>query len=202
MSDFWIMAGQLILALSILVVVHEWGHFAAARMFGIKVEKFFLFFDAWGIKLFQYKGKETTYGVGWLPLGGYVKIAGMIDESMDRKSMASPPKPYEFRSKKPWQKLIVMLGGIIMNVILGFLILTMHTFIYGDEYVPLDKLPNGIAAYSLGEEVGFKDGDKLVAVNGEAVTRIKEVLNNRLILEDDVVITVERNGERLGHSAT
>src|SRR5215468_8769138 len=114
-----IMAAQLILGLSILVALHELGHFLAARAFGIRVEKFYLFFDAWGFKLFSFKKGDTEYGMGWLPLGGYVKISGMIDESLDKEQMKQPPQPYEFRSKPAWQRLIIMLGGIIINVILA-----------------------------------------------------------------------------------
>src|ERR1044072_5420577 len=115
--DALIMAGQIILALAILVTLHELGHFAAARMFGIKVEKFYLFFDAWGVKLFSFKKGDTEYGIGWLPLGGYVKISGMIDESMDKEQMKLPPQPWEFRAKPAWQRLIIMLGGVTVNVI-------------------------------------------------------------------------------------
>src|SRR5215217_3035303 len=127
-----IMAGQLLLGLSILVILHELGHFLAARAFGIKVEKFYLFFDAWGFKLVSFKIGDTEYGVGWLPLGGYVKISGMIDESMDVEQMALPPEPWEFRSKPAWQRLIVMLGGIIVNIIVGIFIFWMLTFKYGE----------------------------------------------------------------------
>src|SRR4051794_523193 len=126
--DVLIMIGQVLLALSILVVIHEFGHFIAARMFGVKVEKFFLFFDVGGVKLFSFKRGETEYGIGWLPLGGYVKITGMIDESMDKSFVESEPQPHEFRAKPHWQRLIIMLGGIFMNVILGIIIFTLHTW--------------------------------------------------------------------------
>src|SRR3954468_287752 len=139
-----IMAGQLILGLSILVILHELGHFIAARAFGIKVEKFYLFFDAWGFSLVKFNYKGVEYGVGWLPLGGYVKIAGMIDESMDKEQMAGPPQPWEFRSKPAWQRLIVMLGGITVNFILAFLIYIGMTFFYGDLYLNNSELKDGI----------------------------------------------------------
>src|SRR6185295_2518043 len=131
-----IMAAQLILGLAILVTLHELGHFLAARAFGIRVEKFYLFFDAWGFKFFSFKKGDTEYGIGWLPLGGYVKISGMIDESMDKEQMKLPPQPWEFRSKPAWQRLIIMLGGIIMNVLLGILIYAGILFVWGEEYLP------------------------------------------------------------------
>ena len=121
--DGLVMAGQLILALAILVTFHEWGHYAAARMFGIKVEKFYLFFDAWGKKLFSFKKGDTEYGIGWLPLGGYVKIAGMIDESLDTEQLNREPEEWEFRSKPAWQRFIVMIGGIVVNLVLGYVIM-------------------------------------------------------------------------------
>ena len=122
-----IMIGQVLLGLSLLIILHELGHFLAARAFGIKVEKFYLFFDAWGVKLLKFNFKGCEYGIGWLPLGGYVKIAGMIDESMDTEQMQAEPQPWEFRSKPAWQRLIVMLGGIIVNVIVGIVVFWMLT---------------------------------------------------------------------------
>ncbi|RYG24324.1 MAG: RIP metalloprotease, partial [Chitinophagaceae bacterium] len=148
-----IMAGQLLLGLSILVILHELGHFLAARAFGIKVEKFYLFFDAYGFKLFKFKWGETEYGVGWLPLGGYVKIAGMIDESMDTEQMAQPVQPWEFRAKPAWQRLIVMLGGIIVNVIVGIFIFWMMTFSYGQTFTPNAAVVNGISAGPVAKEI-------------------------------------------------
>src|ERR1041384_2230212 len=144
-----IMAGQLIAGLAILVTLHELGHFIAARAFGIRVEKFFLFFDAWGIKLFSIKRGDTEYGIGWLPLGGYVKISGMIDESMDKEQMKLPPQPWEFRAKPAWQRLIVMIGGVTMNVILGVLIYSMVIFSWEKEFLPLENVKYGIACDSV-----------------------------------------------------
>ena len=148
-----IMAAQLILGLSILVTLHELGHFLAARMFGIKVEKFYLFFDAWGIKLFSFKKGDCEYGIGWLPFGGYVKIAGMVDESMDKEQMAQPPQPWEFRSKPAWQRLIVMVAGVVMNV-LSITIFSMSLLHYKQVILPM-MLKNGIVAYKQGELIGL-----------------------------------------------
>jgi regulator of sigma E protease len=161
--EAWIMAAQLLLGLSILVVLHEFGHFIAARAFGMRVEKFYLFFDAWGVKLFSYKKGDTEYGVGWLPLGGYVKISGMMDESMDKEMMKEPPKSWEFRAKPAWQRLIVMLGGVTVNVILGMFIFSMMTFGYGEKYLPADQLKHGIVPLELGIELGLQVGDKVLS---------------------------------------
>src|SRR5437868_713868 len=127
------MIGQVLLGLSILIVLHEMGHFVAARIFGIRVEKFYLFFDAWGFKLFKFKRGDTEYGMGWLPLGGYVKISGMIDESMDKEAMKEPAKSWEFRSKPAWQRLIVMVGGVTVNLFLGIFIFWMLAFFNGED---------------------------------------------------------------------
>jgi len=189
------MAGQLILALAIIVTLHEFGHFIAARAFGIRVEKFFLFFDAWGVKLFSIKKGDTEYGVGWLPLGGYVKIAGMIDESMDKEAMKQPPKPYEFRSKPAWQRLIVMLGGVVVNFFLGIIILAFITLHYDKEYLPVDAVQNGIYAYELGQEVGFQTGDQIIAVDGEPVKRFNDILSTSNLM--GATITVLRDGKEI-----
>src|SRR5436305_7076243 len=138
-----IMAAQLIAGLAILVTLHELGHFLAARAFGIRVEKFYLFFDAWGFKFFSTKKGDTEYGIGWLPLGGYVKIAGMIDESMDKEAMAQPPQPWEYRSKKPYERLFIMLGGIIVNTLLAIVIYIFVFGIYGEEYLPVQNAKYG-----------------------------------------------------------
>src|SRR4026207_553257 len=142
--DGLIMAGQLIAGLAILVTLHELGHYLAARAFGIRVEKFYLFFDAWGFKFFSFKKGDTEYGIGWLPLGGYVKIAGMIDESMDKEAMKLPPQPWEFRSKPAWQRLIIMLGGVAMNVLVAFLIYAFVLMIWGERKTPMSSLKYGI----------------------------------------------------------
>lgn len=188
------MIGQLLLGLSILVVLHELGHFWAARAFGIKVEKFYLFFDAWGFKLFSINYKGVEYGIGWLPLGGYVKIAGMIDESMDTEQMKQEPQPWEFRSKPAWQRLIVMLGGVTVNIILGIFIFWMMTFKYGESYIPNSALKYGIAPGIVGKEVGFKAGDKVVAINGTPLVKYNDLMSSDVILGNSV-ITIVRDGK-------
>lgn len=190
-----IMIGQLLLALAILVTLHELGHYLTARMFGIKVEKFYLFFDAWGVKLFSFKRGETEYGIGWLPLGGYVKIAGMIDESMDTEQMKTEPEPWEFRSKPAWQRLIVMLGGVFVNFVLGVVIFAGMLFYYGDNYLP-NKAVNeahGIVALPLGEKVGFQDGDKILKVNGEEVVRFEDAFDPNVIMKEQTSYLVMRD---------
>jgi len=189
-----IMVGQLLLGLSILVILHELGHFLAARAFGIKVEKFYLFFDAWNIKLLKFNYKGVEYGIGWLPLGGYVKIAGMIDESMDTEQLAGPPQPWEFRSKPAWQRLIVMLGGIIVNVILGIIIFWMLTAKFGQAYTPNSELKYGIVPGPIGEKIGIRPGDKVVAINGHQVKRFEELLSPKVLI-DNTVLTVQRGNE-------
>jgi regulator of sigma E protease len=191
--DGLIMAGQLLLGLSILVILHELGHFLTARAFGIKVEKFYLFFDAWGVKLLHFNYKGCEYGIGWLPLGGYVKIAGMIDESMDTEQLAGPPQDWEFRSKPAWQRLIVMLGGVTVNIVLGIFIFWMLTLKYGETYIPNDKLPFGIAPGSVGRTIGLQAGDRIVAVNGKPIVRFEEVSSSKVLLGNSQ-ITILRNG--------
>ena len=190
-----IMVGQLLLGLSILVILHEFGHFIAARAFGIKVEKFYLFFDAWGVSLFKFNYKGVEYGVGWLPLGGYVKIAGMIDESMDTEQMAGPPQPWEFRSKPAWQRLIVMLGGITVNIILGILIFWVLTLKYGETYTPIDNLKYGIAPGAIGQKIGLKPGDKITAVNGKHIEYFDELVSSKVLLGNSVLTVIRDNQE-------
>ncbi len=164
-----IKAAQLILALSILVILHEFGHFITAKIFKCKVDKFYLFFDPW-FSLFKKKVGDTEYGVGWLPLGGYVKIAGMIDESMDKEQMKQPPKPYEFRSKPAWQRLIIMVAGVTMNMLLAFFIFAMILWVWGEQRIPMTSLKYGVSCQdSLAYQLGFKDGDHILAVNGKLV---------------------------------
>lgn len=191
-----VMIGQVILALSILIILHELGHFLAARMFGIKVEKFYLFFDAWGVKLFKFNYKGCEYGIGWLPLGGYVKIAGMIDESMDNEQMKAEPKPWEFRSKPAWQRLIVMLGGIIVNVIVGIVVFWMITFKYGEADFDNTRL-YGVKPGIIGQNIGLKEGDKIIAVNGSKANLFLKDLMTSDVLMGDATLQVERAGKTL-----
>ncbi|WP_029489731.1 RIP metalloprotease RseP [Aquimarina agarivorans] len=184
--------GQVILMLSILVILHEFGHYTPAKLFKIKVEKFFLFFDA-KFALFQKKIGETVWGIGWLPLGGYVKIAGMIDESMDREQMALPPKPWEFRSKPAWQRLIVMAGGVIVNFLLAWLVFTCLLVSNGDSYVPTEKLKYGIEVNEIGAALGFKNGDKILSVDGKSVKKMNAAVLEIILGEQ---VTVLRDGKK------
>ncbi len=184
---------QLLLSLSILIILHEGGHFIFARLFGTRVEKFYLFFNPW-FSLFKVKKGETEYGLGWLPLGGYVKISGMIDESMDKKAMKEPPRPYEFRSKPAWQRLLIMLGGVLVNLVLGFLIYSAVLFTWGEKYLPADNLKDGVwVTDSLLRENGLKNGDKIVSVNGKKMERFSDIPAE---LIKGGTVTVERNGQQ------
>lgn len=190
-----IKAGQLILCLSILVVLHEMGHFLPAKWFKCRVEKFYLFFDPW-FSIVKKKIGDTVYGIGWLPLGGYVKISGMIDESMDKDAMKLPPQPWEFRSKKPWQRLIIMIGGVTVNLILGFFLFAMILWHWGEEYLPAKNATYGVYVDSLGKSIGLRDGDKIVAVNGKEVENFSR-LSTDIILNEAKTIQVIRAGQNL-----
>src|SRR5687767_6955682 len=161
-------AGQFILSFSILIVLHELGHFIPAKLFKCRVEKFYLFFNPW-FSLFKKKIGETEYGIGWIPLGGYVKISGMIDESMDKEAMKQPAKPWEFRSKPAWQRLIIMLGGVIVNFILALVIFSAILFTWGEEKLPVKNMKYGVIADSIGLAAGFRDGDQIVAINKKPI---------------------------------
>jgi regulator of sigma E protease len=192
-SEIAIIVTQFLLSLSLLIILHEWGHYFPAKKFKTKVEKFYLFFDAWGKKLFSFKYKGTEYGIGWLPLGGYVKIAGMIDESMDKEQMKEEPKPWEFRSKPAWQRLVIMLGGVVVNFVLAYVILVFVSFGYGDKYIPASELKEGILVSDFIEkEVGLKNGDKIISIDGKKVENTFEITKNILLGE---TITINRNGE-------
>ena len=194
-SVFLIKALQLILSLAILVVLHELGHFIPAKLFKTKVEKFYLFFD-WPFSLFKKKIGDTEYGIGVLPLGGYVKIAGMIDESMDTEHLNKEPEPWEFRSKPAWQRLIIMLGGIAVNIFLGFAIYAMVAFVWGKTVLTNENLPNGFEVAEVMKPYGFKDGDKVIQVNGEALEDIRDI-NKYLFLRDVSEVRVEHlNGKK------
>jgi len=187
---------QLILSLSILVIVHEFGHFIAAKAFKTRVEKFYLFFNPW-FSIFKFNFKGTEYGMGWLPLGGYVKISGMIDESMDKEAMKQPPKPYEFRSKPAWQRLIIMLGGVIMNVVLAIVIYIGILTYYGEEYLPTSEVNKyGISVDSLAVEMGFQNGDKVIGVDGIYVEDFQKIPMN-MILNEAGSAQVIRNGKEV-----
>lgn len=191
-----IMAGQLILSLTILVFLHELGHYLAARAFGIRVEKFYIFFDAFNVKLISFKRGGTEYGIGWLPLGGYVKIAGMIDESMDKEQMKRPAQPDEFRSKPAWQRFIVMVAGIVMNIIFGVIFMSVYLGGFQQTYTPVEAVnQDGIYATEFGRDLGFQDGDELVAVNGRSHRRLSDFESLRVALGADV--TVRRDGEEV-----
>jgi regulator of sigma E protease len=190
-----IKAAQLLLSLSILVVLHEFGHYWAARAFKTRVEKFYLFMNP-GFSLFKKQIGETEWGIGWLPLGGYVKIAGMIDESMDTEQMKQPVQPWEFRSKPAWQRLIIMLGGIIVNLILGFAIYSMVLLVWGETVLPADKIPYGVEVDTRLKPFGFEDGDRILTINGEAPESFTEI--RRTLFFDAVSsVELERNGERV-----
>lgn len=195
-----IMAAQLILGLSILVTLHELGHFVPAKLFKTKVDKFYLFFDflfprqdLLKFSLFKFKKGDTEYGIGWFPLGGYVKINGMVDESMDNDFLKSEPKPYEFRSKKPWQKLIIMLGGVFVNLVTGVVIFIGLTYYLGESYLPAKEAKYGIVAHELAEEIGLKTGDKILKINGKAVERFYDNIDPDVFLESGSYYTIERN---------
>jgi regulator of sigma E protease len=190
--EILIKATQLILSLSILVIFHEFGHFIASKIFGARVEKFYLFFDPW-FSLFKFKKGDTEYGVGWLPLGGYVKISGMIDESMDKEQMKLPPQPWEFRSKPAWQRLIIMLGGVTVNILLAIGIYILMLFTWGEQYLPTAEVKYGIVVDSLGSEMGLRNGDKILSVNGEKVEDFRKI-PGKIILDNATTLQVERDG--------
>lgn len=193
METFLIKALQLILSLSILVLVHEFGHFLFARLFKVRVEKFYLFFDPW-FALFRYKPKnsDTEYGIGWLPLGGYCKISGMIDESMDKEQMAQPPQPYEFRSKSAGKRLLIMIGGVLFNFLLALFIYSMVLFAWGDKYLPLENMKMGMDYSETFHNVGFQDGDILLSADGIKLERFGADALRAVATAKNV--TVLRNG--------
>ncbi len=189
---------QFFAALAILVTLHELGHFLAARAFGIKVEKFYLFFDAFGVKLFKFKKGDTEYGIGWLPLGGYVKIAGMVDESLDTNQLKSEPQPWEFRSKPAWQRLIVMVGGVFVNLILGIFVISGLIFSQGETYIPNNVINSqgGIYASPTARKMGFQTGDKIIALNGKPVDNLLSEFGDPTFLTmDKKEVKINRNGK-------
>ena len=189
---------QLILSLSILVVLHECGHFFPAKWFKTRVEKFYLFFNPY-FSLFKIQKGETEYGIGWVPFGGYVKISGMIDESMDTEQMAGEPKPWEFRSKPAWQRLIIMVGGVLVNFVLGFLIFAGMLWHWGESYIPSINVTDGIfITDSLGYEIGLQNGDKIIQVGDVPFEKFNPgAFNMGIIINDARSYVVERNGEQV-----
>lgn len=190
--DIVIKLSQFLLSLSLLIILHELGHFIPAKLFKTRVEKFYLFFDV-KFSLLKKKIGETEYGIGWLPLGGYVKISGMIDESMDKEQMALPPQPWEFRSKPAWQRLIIMLGGVTVNFILAFIIYIGMAFVYGEIYVKNADLKDGIWVTNPAiEKAGIQTGDKIIAINGKKMERYDDISKNLFLAQE---VTLERNNE-------
>ena len=193
--DIIIKASQFFLSLSLLIIAHEMGHFLFAKLFKTRVEKFFLFFDPW-FSLFKIKKGETEYGIGWLPLGGYVKISGMIDESMDREQLKQPPQPWEFRSKNVWQRLLIMVGGVVVNFIMAFFIFAMILFTWGQEYIPVKNAVYGYEFCATALKNGFQYGDKIIAVDGIEYETMADVTSH-IVFDNAKSVTIERDGERL-----
>ena len=187
---------QFFMSLSLLVAIHEFGHFIMARVFKIRVEKFYIFFDPW-FSLFRWKRGDTEYGVGWLPLGGYVKIAGMIDESMDLEQMQAPVQPYEFRAKPAWQRFMVMIAGVVMNILMAMMIYTGIRYVYGESYMANEDVKWGYVFNESAERMGFRDGDKFVSIDGEAIDDINEVRSKLLLTKEDRHVVVDRDGEQV-----
>ena len=190
-----IKVAQLLLSLSILVIFHEFGHFLAARLFKTRVEKFYLFFDPW-FSLFKFKKGDTEYGIGWLPLGGYVKISGMIDESMDKEAMKLPPQPYEFRAKPSWQRLIIMLGGVTVNVLLAIGIYVVMLSWWGEQYLPNSEVKYGITVDTLGQKLGLQNGDKILTLDNKPIEDFFRIPAT-IILENVQTIQVERDSQKV-----
>jgi len=195
MTVILIKAAQLLLSLSILVIIHEFGHFLFAKLFGCRVEKFYLFFDPW-FSLFKVQKGETEYGVGWVPLGGYVKISGMIDESMDKEQMKLPPQPWEFRSKTTWQRLLIMIGGVLFNLILALILYSMILFTWGEEYLPTKNAKYGIVVSETGREIGLKNGDKVISVDGKPVESFFKIVPT-IVLDGAQTIEVQRDSQMI-----
>ncbi|MFH0893247.1 MAG: RIP metalloprotease RseP [Bacteroidota bacterium] len=190
-----IKAAQFLMSLSLLILLHELGHYIPARLFKTRVEKFYLFFDPW-FSLFKFKRKDTEYGIGWLPLGGYCKISGMVDESMDKEQMKQPPQPHEFRAKKAWQRLIIILGGVTVNVLLAIFIYIFILFFVGEQYLPTKNAKYGIACDTIALDMGLKNGDKILAVDGHYVESFTNI-PAEIILTEASTIDVERNGKKI-----
>ena len=188
-------AGQFILSFSILVVLHELGHFLPARWFKCRVEKFYLFFNPW-FSLWKKKIGDTEYGIGWVPFGGFVKISGMIDESMDKEQMKLPPQPWEFRAKPAWQRLIIMIGGVVVNVLLAIVIFIGITWVWGEENLPVKNLKYGVYADSLAKSIGIRDGDNIVGIDGRTIENFG-TLESEIVLKEAKKIQVLRDSQTL-----
>ena len=193
--EILVKVGQFFLSLSILVILHEMGHFMFAKLFKTRVEKFYLFFDPW-FSLFKFKHGETEYGIGWLPLGGYVKISGMIDESLDKEQMKQPPQPYEFRSKPAWQRFLIMIAGVMVNVVLAIVIYCATLYTWGEEYLPTRSLKYGVSCDSLAQSIGFQNGDKILSVSGREVENFQMVAHD-ILLNDDRTVEVLRGNDTI-----
>ena len=192
--EILVKTGQFLLSISILVILHEFGHFIFAKIFKTRVEKFYLFFNPW-FSIFKKKIGETEYGLGWLPLGGYVKISGMIDESMDKEQMKQPAQPHEFRSKPSWQRLLIMLGGVLVNFVLALIIYSAILFTWGDQYLPTKNVKYGIMVDTLAKDMGLKNGDKILALDNEPVEDFYKILPN-IVMDEVETIQIERDGNR------
>ena len=191
--DILIRVLQFFMSLSLLVAIHEFGHFIMARVFKIRVEKLYIFFDPW-FSLFKKKVGDTEYGLGWLPLGGYVKIAGMIDESMDTEQMKQPEQPWEFRAKPAWQRFLVMIAGVVMNVLMAMMIYTGIRYVHGESYMANEDARWGYVFNQTGKDMGFQDGDKIISIDGEAIDDVNEIRSKLLLTKDARNVVVERGG--------
>lgn len=203
MGITWVQVVQIFISLSILIVLHELGHFLAARMFKVRIEKFYLFFDflfplatVFNFAIFKKKVGDTEYGLGWFPLGGYVKIAGMVDESMDKEQMALPPQPWEYRSKPAWQRLIIIMGGILVNFFLAMFLYIIMMGVWGEEYLPTENAKYGISCDSSVMKLGLKNGDKITSVNGKKVENFSKI-SAEILLSSPAVLDIDRNGQQL-----
>ena len=194
--DIFIKVVQFLMSLSLLVLIHEFGHFIAAKAFKLRVEKFYLFFDI-GFSLFKFRRGETEYGMGWLPLGGYCKIAGMIDESMDKGYQSQAVQPWEFRAKPAWQRFLVMIAGVMMNVLLAVAIYIGICYTWGDTYLSNEDVRWGYNFNEAGHSLGFRDGDRIVTVDGEPIDNFLDILNAMIITDADRTVVVDRNGEQV-----
>ncbi len=195
MEAILIKTAQLLLSLSILVVLHEFGHFMFARLFKTRVEKFYLFFNPW-FSLFKIKKGETEYGIGWLPLGGYVKISGMIDESMDKEAMKLPAQPWEFRAKPAWQRLLIMVGGVLMNFLFALVIYVGILYAWGESYLPTENAKYGIEVNEVGKEIGFQNGDKILTVDHIYIDNFNKIIPT-VVLDNVKSVQVLRNGQKV-----